>query len=231
MPTFKQIVAAIGIAILGVIITGIVGFVSSAHLEVSFDKLKDFEFTNLKSWAALGTSVRFDYQASEPREFFAFWGDNDQGKTVVRSSTVNFKNFRLVSRIRGVLIDDEDKSTYGITGYYNSKRLTFAHRGPLDGVGVYVLNSVVPKKVEGQVYFGYALWEDDPDPGRVRESPILRCPFVMIERTPANFQAYGTVEKAQAAFRFLQTPCVEFNMPAAVDEVAETSTPRVWQRP
>src|SRR5262245_18107230 len=122
MPTLKQILIALALAILGVVVTGIVGLVSTAHVEISFDKLKDFKLTDLESWKALGTSVRFDVQVSEPREFLAVWGDNEQGKTVVRTSNVNFKNFKFPSRIRGTL-SDQDKASYVITGYYNSKRL------------------------------------------------------------------------------------------------------------
>ena len=68
MPTIKQILWAVAAGILVSLVTAIIGFLSAARLEISFDKLKDFEITDLKSYKALGTSVKFDLQLSEPRE-------------------------------------------------------------------------------------------------------------------------------------------------------------------
>jgi hypothetical protein len=72
MPTLKQIfwtlMAGVAVSVIGTII----GFLSAARLEISFDKLKDFEITDLKSYKTLGTSVKFDLELSEPREFVAF---------------------------------------------------------------------------------------------------------------------------------------------------------------
>jgi|GEM_PF-6150884 hypothetical protein len=211
MPTIKQILWAVAAGILVSLVTAIIGFLSAARLEISFDKLKDFEITDLKSYKALGTSVKFDLQLSEPREFVAFWGENDDGKTVVQKSDVHFKNFKLSSRIEGDIsigLKPGDVK-FNIIGYYNSDRIVFSHRGPINGVGVYILDLFQVRDFDGEIFVGYSIFEDVKGQNKVW---ITQCPIVMIQQT-AGAKAYSTIEDAQKAFSVLRAQCTEFKMP------------------
>jgi len=210
MPTLKQILAAIGIAVLLGIVTAVVGFLSSARLEISFDKLKNFDPTSLKSYGALGASVKFDFELSQPREFVAYWGENDSGKTVLQQGAVHFNNFKLSSRIEGVISPKADVD-YKIVGYYNSDRIVFSHRGPISGVGVYILNVFQIGGLAHEVYVGYVVQEDIKTEGR-KDVWMTQCPFVMVEQSDAA-KTYATPEAAQKAYPVLRTECSEFKMP------------------
>lgn len=230
MPTLKQILAAIGIAILLGIVTGVVGFLSSARLEVSFDKLKDFDPTSLKSYGALGTSVNVDLELSEPREFVAYWGENANGKTVIESGAISFSNFKLSSRIEGVIrvkigegiVRPKGNIEYKIVGYYNSSRIVFSHRGSISGVGVYILDVFQITGMEHEVYVGYVVSEDSKTEGQ-DETWVTQCPIVMIEQSDAaksklSLDSSSTptekkLEAVQKAYPVLRTECHEFKMP------------------
>jgi hypothetical protein len=213
MPTLKQIfwtlMAGVAVSVIGTII----GFLSAARLEISFDKLKDFEVTDLKSYKTLGTSVKFDLELSDPREFVAFWGEDDKGKTVYRRIDVHFKNFKLANRIEGDITDHTESGdvVYKITGYYNSNHVVFSHRGPQTGVGIYILDEFQVTNVAGAVFSGYTIFEDVPIEG-MKTTRLSQCPFVMIE-TLGTVRPYSTVDDAQKAFSSLRTECTEFKLP------------------
>jgi len=212
MPTFKTILWTIGAGILVSVVTAVIGFLSAARLEISFGKLRDFEITDLKSYKALGTSVKFDLELSQPREFIAYWAENENGKTVVQKSDVHFKNFKLSSRIEGEITNhfDAGNVNFSIIGYYNSDRLVFSHRGPISGVGVYILDMIQPPGFTTEAFFGYSIFEDVKVEGQ-KDIWITKCPFVMIEQSAA--QRYLAVDDAKKAFSLLRAECTEFKMP------------------
>jgi len=212
MPTLKQIIwtVAAGVAIsLG---ATIIGFLSAARLEVSFDKLKDFDVTDLKTYKSLGTSVKFDLQLSQPREFVAFFSELEEGKTVVKESDLHFNNFKLSSRIEGKITDHpkEGDVIYDIIGYYNTDRVVFSHRGPISGVGVYILNSFQLPHVPGEIFAGYAIFEDIIE--GTNKTRLTQCPFVMVEQL-GSIKPYTTTDDARKAFSLLRTDCTVFNVP------------------
>jgi hypothetical protein len=213
MPTLKQILWTVAGGIIVSLVVTTIGFLSAARLEISFDKLKDFDISDLKSYKTLGTSVKFDFQLSEPREFVAFWGENNNGKTVIQTSDVHFKNFKLSSRIEGAITIHRPAGDvrFNITGYYNSDRVVFSHRGPISGVGVYILDLYQVANVTGEVFDGYAIFEDVKIEGQ-NKVWLTQCPFVMIEQ-PAAAKPYSTIDDAQKAFSSLRTECTEFKMP------------------
>jgi hypothetical protein len=213
MPTLKTILWTVAGGVAVSFVGAIVGFLSAARLEISFDKLKDFDITNLKSYAALGTSVKFELQLSEPHDFVAYWGDYENGKTVVQQSDVHFRNFKLSSSVEGNIIDHPKAGdvVYNIVGFYNSDRVVFSHRGPISGVGIYILNSYQFQNVPGQVFAGYAIFEDVKVEGK-NETWLTQCPFVMVEQSSAA-KPFPTLEDAQKAFSLLRTDCTEFKMP------------------
>jgi hypothetical protein len=216
MPSIKQIFWAIVIALGAVAVTGVVGFLSAAHLEISFDKLRDFDATDLKSYKALGTSVKFDFELSQPREFIAYWGENDSGRTVVRKSNVNFKNFKLSSKIQGAIVDETKRGpvSFGIVGYYNSERVVFSHRGPISGVGVYILNTFQIGDERIEAYAGHMIVEDIKGDNQ-NEIWLVQCPFIMLARDLGE-KEFPTIEKAQEAFALLKTQCAEFKVPTRI---------------
>jgi hypothetical protein len=214
MPTIKQVLVSVGLGVATTISAGVVGFLSEVHLEISFDKLKDFELTNLKTWLSLGTAVRFDLETAANQDFIAYWVDDDQGKPVVRRSTIAYKNFHLNNRIAGKLVDDDDQAAYAITGFYNSEKIVFSHRGPLSGTGVYMLDLIQLDNVTRQIYAGYAIIDDQIIPGSTKFQ-VLRCPFVMIDETVAS-KSFPSIDAAKSAFPFLGNACVPFEMPSNV---------------
>jgi hypothetical protein len=215
MPTLKKISWAIGAGIAISLVTAIVGFLSAAHLEISFDKLKSFDPTDLKSYKLLGTSVKFDFELSQQREFIAYWIEEEE-RPIVHRGDMNFNNFKLTSSIRGEIVEKIGSETipFRIVGYYNSGRLVFSHRGPVHGVGVYILSSFEVGKVMVEAYAGYAIVETVKE-GSQNVVSLLQCPFIMIERGEGE-KEYPTVEKAQEAFPLLKTQCVEFKAPRHV---------------
>ena len=210
MPTVKQALGAIGIAIAATLIAGIVAFLNEVHLEISFDKLKDFRATDLTSYAKLGTALRFDVETAVAQDFTAFWVDDENGKPILRKSSVSFKNFRLSNRIAGKLIDADDKIGYAITGYYNSNKIVFAHRGPISGTGVYMLDVIPINDIPSLAYAGYAII-DEGDPGS-RLTRMMQCPFIMIDEAAAS-KKINSNDAALKAFPFLGTACILFNVP------------------
>jgi hypothetical protein len=210
MSFLKQALVAVCIAVLGTLIAGVVGFLNEVHLEVSFDKLKDFKATDLESYTKLGSGVRFDVETAKDQDYVAYWMDNDHGKPKVRSSKISYKNFGLRSRIAGKLVDD-DSVEYAITGYYNSNRLLFVHRGPRFGVGTYILDQTQLDDINGNVYVGYGIFEDWIT-GAVQ---ILKCPFIMIAEPEASSK-YPSIDVATKAFPFLGVACKVFPMPENV---------------
>jgi hypothetical protein len=212
MSFLQKALAAICIAVLGTLIAGVVGFLNEVHLEISFDKLKDFKATDLESYTKLGASMRVDVETAKDQDYVAYWMDDDNGKPQVRSSKISYKNFGIRSRIAGKLIDD-DNAEYAITGYYNSSRLMFVQRGAQSGTGTYILNQVQLDGINGNVYAGYGIFED-VDTG----SPavhILKCPVIMIAEPDASSK-YPSIEVATKAFPFLGVACKVFPMPESI---------------
>lgn len=213
MSFLKQALVAVGVAILATLITGVVGFLNEVHLEVSFDKLKDFKPTDLESYTKLGTALRVDFETAKDQEYVAYWMDDDNGKPVVRRSKISYKNFGIRSRIAGQLVDD-DGAEYAITGYYNSNRLLFVHRGTQSGTGTYILDQTQLDGINGSVYAGYGIFEDQISTGS-SAIHILQCPFIMIGEPDASSK-YPSIEVATKAFPFLGVACKEFPMPRSI---------------
>ena len=216
MPTLKQILWAIGAGVAISLVTVIVGFLSAAHLEISFDKLKDFDPTDLKSYRHLGTSVNFDFELTEPREFIAYWVEDEDGRPIVHTGDVSINNFKLTSKIRGKIVEKigDEAVPFRIIGYYNSERLVFSHRGPIQGVGVYILNAFQVGEKQVEAYAGYTVFEGIKDPSQNIVS-LMQCPFIMVERR-SGAKDYSTIEKAKDAFPMLKTQCTEFKVPRHV---------------
>ncbi len=212
MSFLKQALAAVGIAILATLIAGVVGFLNEVHLEISFDKLKDFKPTDLASYTKLGTSMRVDVETANDQDYVAYWMDDDNGKPKVRSSKISYKNFGIRSRIAGKLVDD-DGAEYAITGYYNSNRLLFVHRGAQSGTGTYILDQTQLDGINGNVYAGYGIFEDVNTGSSAIH--VLQCPFVMIAEPDASSK-YPSIDVATKAFPFLGAACKEFPMPKSI---------------
>jgi hypothetical protein len=213
MPTIKQILATLGVAVGATIVAGVVAFLNEVHLELSFDKLKDFRITDLSSWTKLGTSLRLDLDRASAEDFVAYWGDIDGGKTIVRQSSIGYENFRNRNRIRGQITDVDDKQTYQLTGYYNDGRVVLTHRGPITGTGVYILDRMQIDSLSIVAYAGYTILEDQVTPGAAGVK-LLQCPFVMVDETAAK--KFPTLDAAKAAFPFLGKSCTPFEMPVDI---------------
>jgi len=212
MSFLKKALAVICAAVLGTLIAGVVGFLNEVHLEISFDKLKDFKATDLESYTKLGTALRVDVETAKDQDYVAYWMDNDNGKPQVRSSKTSYKDFGMRSRIAGKLIDD-DGAEYALTGYYNSNRLLFVNRGTQSGTGTYILDHTQLDGINGNVYAGYGIFEDISTGSPVIH--ILKCPFIMIAEPDASSK-YPSIEVATKAFPFLQVACKEFPMPESI---------------
>jgi hypothetical protein len=210
MPTIKQILSVFGIAVLATSVAGIVAFLNEVHLEISFDKLKDFRATDLASYAKLGAALKFEIETAGDKEFTAFWVDDDHGKLVVRKSDVSYKDFHFTNRIVGRLIDEDDKTAYAITGYYNDNRVVFSHRGPISGTGVYILDLFPIDDIPGLIYGGYTIFEDVPKSRNIGHA--VRCPFIMVEEAIAT-NRFTSIDAVRKAFPFLNTACISFEMP------------------
>jgi hypothetical protein len=214
MTTVKQALVAVGLGVAATVSAGVVGFLSEVHLEISFEKLKDFKLMDLSTWGALGTAFNIELETAADQDFIAYWVDDDDGKPVVRKSSIAYKNFHLNNRIAGKLVDDDDKTAYSITGYYNSRKLVFSHRGPQFGTGVHILDLVQLSNITGNIYAGYAIIEDQLGDGGT-EYQVLQCPFIMIDETVAS-KKFPSIDAAKGAFPFLGKSCVPFKMPGNV---------------
>src|SRR6185503_9228595 len=211
MSTARKIASWLGVSVALILTAVIVGLLSEAHLEVSFDKLRDFHVTSPSSYTALLTSVKVDVERNEPERFRAYFGENDNGRTSVSRGDVTFKKFLFSSRIRGTFLDKSTKAIFSIAGYYNDRRLVFAHRGPESGVGIYMLERFEPTGITKSLYAGYTIHEDVKFASK-NELWITRCPFVMIEESLAA-EKYDNPSAAKAAFPLLASNCVEFKLP------------------
>jgi hypothetical protein len=197
--------------VLATLFAALLAFLSEVHLEISFDKLRQFKATDLSSYSELLTAVTLAAELTTQQEFTAFWVDDDQGKHVVRSSDVLYKNFRLNNRMAGKLVDKDDQAAYAISGFYNSNRLVFAHRGPISGTGVYILDVVRMNDVTSPTYLGYSIMDNDVAAGSA-VSRMLRCPFAMMEKNAALRKA-PDFDAAQRLFPPLREKCAAFSMP------------------
>jgi len=210
MPSIKQIALIVGGTIAVSIVGAIVAFLNEMHLEVSFDKLKNFKATDVASYADLIRAIKVELEIASDQDFVAYWVDDDSGKPIVRKSDISYKNFRLNNRIAGRLTDQDDRASYSITGYYNDKRIVFSHRGPISGTGVYILDLIPITGVITPTYAGYEIIEDTVRPGST-QSRLLQCPVVMVAETTAA-KAYPSEEVARKAFPILNSACSEFKM-------------------
>ncbi|SEP39994.1 hypothetical protein SAMN04487843_11598 [Methylobacterium sp. ap11] len=209
MPALRNTLIGIALAILGTIVTGIIGFLNTASLSVSFDKLKDFDPLNLSTYKALGTSLNFDVQTSEPLEFTSFYVDVNNGNRLVRRANIVLKNFKINHRVQGYFIAD-DGVKYSLSGYYNSDRMVINHRGPARGLGVYVLDAVQLQKIPTTVYVGFAIMENQIQDGD--KNPVMtQCPYVMIDpQAPNEFLA---TDKIEEQFPLLKASCTVVDVP------------------
>jgi len=214
MVTVKQALGAIGVGVLATVTAGIIAFLNEVHLEVSFDKLKDFKVTDLASYVKLATAIRFELATATEQEYIAYWVDDDDGKKVVRRSSISYKNFRLNNRVVGTLVDDDDHASYAITGYYNSNKMVLSHRGPLMGTGVYILDNIQLDDVTRNIYAGYAIIDNQVKRGSTVYR-VVQCPFVMIDETVAG-KKFPAIEDAKKTFPFLDEECTPFKMPENV---------------
>jgi hypothetical protein len=214
MSRIKQVLLAIGLGVLATIGGGVIAFLNEVHLEISFDKLKDFKVTDLASYVKLGTALRFELETAADQEYIAYWVDDDDGKAVVRRSGISYKNFRLNNRVAGNLIDDDDHASYAITGYYNSHKIVFSHRGPFQGTGVYILDLIQLDNITRNIYAGYSIIDKQVERGSTKYQ-VLQCPFVMIDETTA-LKSFPAIADAKKAFPFLGGVCTPFKMPGNV---------------
>jgi hypothetical protein len=212
--TIRQVLIAIGLGVLATISGGVIAFLNEVHLEVSFDKLKDFKATDLESYYKLGTKFRFELETATDQDYVAYWVDDGDGKPIIRQSDISYKNFRLNNRIVGTLVDRDDDASYAITGYYNTDKMVFSHRGPLKGTGVYIFDLIELDGVYRSIFAGYAIIEDQIKPGSAQYQ-VLQCPFVMIDQMTA-LKKFATIEDARKAFPFLGVACAPFKMPENV---------------
>ena len=209
-PKLRKTAIGVVYGVLATLFAAIVAFLSEVHLEISFDKLRQFKMSDVSSYSELFTAVTFAAELTTQQEFTAFWVDDDEGKQVVRSSDVLYKNFRLNNRMAGKLIDKDDRAVYSIGGFYNSNRLVFSHRGPISGTGVYILDIIRIDDVISPTYVGYSIM-DNVALGST-EIRMLRCPFAMIDKNAAMRKA-PDIESARRLFPALRESCAAFNMP------------------
>jgi|SRR5689334_1930442 len=210
MPTVKQVAAVVGLTLLTTAGAGVIAFLNEIHVEISFDKLKDFEPSHLESYAKLVKALHMQFELASQQEYVAFWVDDDSGKQIVRKSAIAYKNFRLNNRLAGTLVSDDDKAVFVITGYYNDDRIVFSHRGPISGTGIYILDLVPLDGVTAPTYAGYGIFEDTIVPGS-NKYHLLQCPFVMINDDVAA-KRFPSEDAARKAFPILNNACAEFKM-------------------
>lgn len=209
MSLAKQAVLAVALGVLATITAGVVAFLNEVHLEISFDKLKDFRVTDLASYAALGTALKVELETASDQEFALYWVDrDDNGKRAVYQGKIIYKDFRLHSRISGKLIDDEN-AEYAVTGYYNSQRLVFSYRGDETGVGIFIVDAFQVDDIPHNVFAGYAIFEGGASGTANRQ--LLQCPFIMLDE-----QSTKKFNSAEEKFPFLLEECKPFTMPTSI---------------
>ena len=200
----KQIVLAVALGVLATTTAGIVAFLNEVHLEISFDKLKDFRATDLESYSALGTALKVELETASDQEYALYWVDrDDSGKREVNQGKIIYRDFRLHNRISGKLIDD-DNAEYAVTGYYNSQRRVFSYRGDQTGIGVFILDEFQVSGMSHSVFAGYAIFE-------AGDRQLLKCPFIMLDE-----QSTKKFNSAEDKFPFLREECTAFTMPISV---------------
>jgi len=215
----KQVLGAIALGILATILGSVVAFLNEVHLEISFDKLKDFKVTDVASYAKLGTALRFELETAADQDYVGYLVDDDNGKPIIRKCNISYKNFRLSSRVVGTLVTEDDDASYAINGYYNSDKIVFSHHGSLQGgTGVYILDLIQLNNVNRSVYAGYSIIDDQVESGSTKYQ-VLQCPFVMVDEAVA-LKNFPTVEDAKKAFPFLGGICTPFRMPDNVTTAA-----------
>jgi hypothetical protein len=183
---------------------------SERQVEVSFDKLDHIQPSNPGSFFKLLDLVGFDLEKNPARSFRVYAGENDNGVTKLRASQLQYRHYYFSRKIRGSLTE-RDGTVFSVLGFYNDERLVFVHRGPVSGVGTYIVQRFEHADPPGQYFSGYAIFEDQ----RRETAPdkwITQCPFIMMEEDLAA-KKYPTAEKAKERYSFLGSNCVEFKLP------------------
>jgi hypothetical protein len=208
MPPVKAAVTALFGGVLLSLATAVIGFLNTARLEVSFDKLKDFDPLNLATYKSLGTSIRFDVEISHPEEYTVYSVDIENDSPAAYKSSLSLKNFKLSNRLQGSLTDDRG-IIFSVIGFYNSDRIVFSHRGPSRGVGIYLLDAIPVTGMKMPVYLGYQIAENQAVE-RTREITTTQCPILML--SASDGLTIPTVQAAAEKFEILKAGCSRFKM-------------------
>ena len=206
----KYGIAAIFGGLATTVIAGIVGIVSSAYVEISFKDPTVISTWN--QWMDLHVDV------VEPREYKAYYGDNDNGKTIIRDAIFSLRYFQLSKKVLGQKTRP-DSVKYAIDGYWRDDQIVLTHRGLSGGGGgVYVLKAFPVAGLNTNVFSGYVVVEDwKHNVGT--EDWFIKCPVVMLPSDVANSR-YPDKAPVIRDFPFVTTKCVEFLMPKTLDRVA-----------
>lgn len=200
------------------IIVAIAGIISTAYIEISFKDpslLKDWK--NIREWM----DVHVDW--IKPKTFHAYYGDNDDGKTVIRDKLLTLRYFSLTNKVIGIEENLDDKAKYAISGFWKDELVVLAHRGEKGGQGVYVLKMFSTSVDPGSVFVGYIAQEDWIIVGEAKDW-FVKCPIVVLEES-ASLQKYADRETLKKDFPFMNTKCVEFVMPTSLQKIVQEARP------
>jgi hypothetical protein len=210
----KSGLKAFGYGILVLVVGSIIGFLSSAYLEVWFDTVDGFEAGNPSTWGKLASGLAAKVDFTSPRLYRVYYGENVRdGETKLSTADVKIKNFGLTSRLGGTKAK-EDNRIFDLLGFANSDHLVLVQRSPDAGVGSFWFSNT--RADDNKLfYFGYFMTED------YKRSPetdlwITQCPVVMMSKELAD-RSYPKADDARTAFAFLRTKCVEFKLQTSMN--------------
>jgi hypothetical protein len=216
--SFRQKIRYTFSLILGGILTAIGlaiwGLVTSSYVEISFKDPRS-AWNEPSKWMDLHIDV------TEPKLFKAFYGDNDNGKTIIREATFSLKFSKLTNKLLGTKERTRDHATYALNGFWKDEEIVITSRG-LRGGGeaVYMLKPFPVSEVADNIYTGYVVTEDWK---RGNEDWAIKCPFLMVGNNIADRFQDGAAAARQ--FPFLSTKCGEFIMPKSLDNPVNEAKP------
>jgi hypothetical protein len=202
-----------------VVVSGIIGFLSHAYLEIWFENVGAVKITDFSTWPKIASGISASFDVTEPQTYRAYYGENmGGGRTGMSKADFILKNFELTGKIVGskIKFGSSGNNTLSVAGYANADHMVLTQRGPHGGVGAFFMTRT--QDAQNQIFFFGNFITEDFKEATGTASWVTQCPIVMMSEAVAD-QLYPTPDAAIKAFGFLQTKCTEYKLPLSLNAV------------
>jgi F0F1-type ATP synthase membrane subunit c/vacuolar-type H+-ATPase subunit K len=207
----KYSFAAIVGGVVTAIAAAIIGVISSSYIEISFKDPSAIGTWN--EWMDLHVDV------IRPKVYRAYYGVNDNGKTVVWDSKLSLKYFSLTNKILGVELERQRGAKFALAGFWRDDLIVLAHRGEKGGQAINVVRLFSGTGAALSAFAGYTVHEDWKYDG-TDSAWIIKCPLLVLDEELAQ-KTYVDRATLLKDFPFLTTKCIEFVMPTSLLKVVQ----------